>query len=187
VAAPQKLFSDDDLPRKPAFDDGFWKREQKKRPNPFGQGGFRRESGTKRLAEIFGAKEPQKKPEPFASPAPAKPDLQSRTAGVPPASPGSLAPDESRQPRIPVAGEAQQLDWVRAFARDFGDPQIREEILNALKTGRPMFGFERVLRKYQRMNQQWDVYFRKQALACAEAWLESLGVQWELFEPDGLR
>ncbi|MGD0092307.1 MAG: hypothetical protein ABSE73_20515 [Planctomycetota bacterium] len=197
VTASRKLFSNDDLPRKPAFANGFWKREEKKRPNPFGQGGFKRESSTKRLAEIFSAKEPQKNPDPFTPPAPAKPAC---SAGVPPASagetpavrsagvpPASARPDEMHQPRIPVADEAQQLEWVRAFARDFGDPQIREEILHALKTGKPMSGFERVLRKYQRMNQQWDVYFRKQALACAEAWLETLGVTWELVEAEGVK
>ena len=236
VTASKKLFSDDDLPKKPAFDSGFWKREGKQRPNLFGQGGFRRESGTKKLAEMFGAKQPQKPADPFASPAPAVPRSSPpvdavaragcasspasspvvRSAGVPPARTGAgetpavrntaappasappagcasspagcaSSPAPTRQPRIPVAGEAQQLDWVRAFARDFGDPEIREQIMNALKASKPTASFERVLRKHQRMSQQWDVYFRKQALACAEAWLETLGVQWELVEPERVK
>jgi len=80
VTAPLKLFSDADLPKKPAFDSGFWKREDKKRPVPFADGGFKRESSVKRLAEIFGTKESPKADDPFASPAP------SCSAALPPAS-----------------------------------------------------------------------------------------------------
>jgi len=184
VTASKKLFSDDDLPKKPAFDNGFWKREGKQRPAIFGEGGFKRESGTKRLAEIFGEKTPEKPADPFVPPAAVTPQAATATPAAPPA---VAAPNEARQPRIPVAGEAQQLEWVRAFAKDFGDPRIREEILHALQAAKSLAGFERVLRKYQRMSQQWDVYYRKQALACAEAWLETLGVQWELVEPESVR
>src|SRR5947207_15790514 len=46
-----KLFADDDAPRKAAFDSGFWKREDKKKPGIFGD--FKRESGSKKLAELF--------------------------------------------------------------------------------------------------------------------------------------
>lgn len=176
VKLEKKLFADDDGPKKPAFASEFWKRGQGKKADPFGADGFRSVSGTKKLAEIFGEKEPRQRTDPAPAPAPAP---------AAPAAPATeAAPDEARWPRIPVAGAAQELAWVRDFARDFGDPEIREEILKALQAHSPRPSFERVLRKYQRMNQQWDIYFRKQALAAAEAWLATLGVPWELVEPE---
>ena len=43
---------------------------------------------------------------------------------------------------------------------------------------------ERVLRQHLRTAQQWERYLRKQALASAEGWLQTLNVQWELIEHD---
>jgi len=196
LEAKKKLFSDDDLPKKPAFDSGFWKRDEKTKPHIFGDGGFRRESGTKKLAEIFGEKEPTTRTDPFAS-APrasaSEPRASASGSGRSlPVAAGNGAPAApvtvtARRPPIPVAGEELQLEWVRAFAKDFGDPKIRDEILNAVKASKAMASFERVLRKHQRMSQQWERYYRRRALAFAEAWLATLEVQWELVEPENVR
>ncbi|MCY3023874.1 MAG: hypothetical protein NTW87_33260 [Planctomycetota bacterium] len=184
VTVKKKLFSDADLPRKPAFEGGFWQREERRKPDIFAGGGFRRESGTKKLAEIFGEPAPKKKADPFAQAQAAKPHEPAPAAGPTAAAP---AVDETTRPRIPVAGEQQHLEWVAAFARGFGDPEIRDQILAALKTAKPFASLERVLRKHQRMSQQWELYFRRRALDCAEAWLATLNVQWELVEPEGVR
>jgi hypothetical protein len=183
VETKKKLFNDD-TPKKPAFEGGFWSREEKKRGDLFGEGGFRRESSAKKLAEIFGEGPAKKKPDPFAkAEAPAPPSAPSPAAPTPPPA-SAPAPISARNPRIPPAGEQMQLTWIAEFARDCGDPQIRDEIRAALKHAKPFAGFERVLRKYQRMNQQWERYFRKQALAYGEAWLTTLSIQWELLEPE---
>jgi hypothetical protein len=187
VALKKKLFNDDDGPRKPAFGSEFWKRDEKKKPDIFADGGFRRESGTKKLAEMFGEATPKRKHDPFAAASHAPAKTPHPAAPVKQAAPADPPLDETLAPRIPVAGDDTQLAWVRAFAKDFGDPKIRDEILAALKTAKPMASFERILRKYQRMSQQWERYFRKQALASAEAWVATLGVQWELVEPENVR
>ena len=177
VASAKKLFPDEDLPKKPAFGGDFWKREGGPKKDLFGEGGFKRENGTKRLAEIFG--EPKKDPAQGKALFAEKPAAETKPATTTPA-----APDDPRQPRIPVASENEQAEWMRAFARDFGDPQIREELLQALNGAKPLASFERVLRKYQRTAQQWERFFRKTALACGEAWLNSLGISWELMESE---
>jgi hypothetical protein len=201
VQIKKKLFNDD-TPKKSAFDSEFFKREQKQRNDIFRDGGFRRESGPKKLAEIFSQPQPKKPADPFAKPA-----ESAKPAPVAPGSPplrgtafqvvdtgkmrvlqegetqrGAPAPDDPKHPRIPVAAEAQQIEWMETFARECGDPEIRDQLLKALKSAKPTPSFERTLRKYQRMNQQWDRYYRKTALAEGVAWLATLGVEWELIE-----
>src|SRR5579864_6707889 len=44
VAEKKKLFADDDLPKKAAFDSGFFKRDEQQKPDLFADGGFKRES-----------------------------------------------------------------------------------------------------------------------------------------------
>ena len=180
---PKKKLFDDDGPKKAAFDSEFWKRDEKKKGDLFGDGGFRRESGPKKLAEIFGDGPAKKKVDPFAKPgepappSPAPAPVQAEEKNPP-------LPDNPAHPRIPAANEEQQIVWMDAFARGFGDPDIRDELLLALKAAKPFASWDKVLRKHQRMSQQWERYFRKQALAYGEAWLSTLGVQWELIEND---
>lgn len=181
VAAPKKKLFDDDAPKKPAFDSDFFKREETKPADPFGGGGYRRESGSKKLAEIFSPPSAPAKADPFARPE-AAPESAPAKAAQPSLSPAqqAAAPEDPRHPRIPAASEAQQVEWMVQFARHCGDPEIRDELLGALRTARPIPSFERVLRKHQRTGQQWERYFRKQALAFGEAWLSTLGIAWEL-------
>jgi hypothetical protein len=169
VTVKKKLFADDDLPKKPAFQGDFFKREEKKAANPFGEE-FKRESGTKRLAEIFGGPPVKKAADPFANPTP-NPSPRGGEGNV-----------EEGSPRIPAASDEQQKEWMAHFARDAGDPEIRDRLQKALASAKPVPAFERLLRQYQRLNEQWDRYFRKQALAYGEAWLATLGVEWELVE-----
>ncbi|MEI6236278.1 MAG: UPF0158 family protein [Planctomycetota bacterium] len=167
-AAPKpKLFDDDD--KKPAFDGDFWKRDEKKKPGLFGD--FKREHGSKKLAEMFGDAPKAAKVDPFTkSTEPAPADY----APIPSTS------NDPYYPRIPAVSEETQLDWMRQFAKDSGDPLIREELVAALHSPKPSAAFERALRNHLRTSQQWERYLRKQALASAEAWLASLGVTWEL-------
>ncbi len=191
VEGKKKLFADDDLPKKPGFNTDFWKRDDKKQLDPFGDGGFKRESGSRKLAEIFGGPPRQKSVDPFAKPAPAG-DAPAPSSTPPIATPEphasaavSVQPgggEDPKLPRIPVAPESQQIEWMEKFARDCGDPKIKERLLAALKSAKAMEAYDRTLRNYQRMGQQWERYFRKQALACAEAWLGTLDVEWELIE-----
>jgi len=68
------------------------------------------------------------------------------------------------------------------FAKEFGDPEIREEMGVAVKSAKPQAAWERLLRKHIRAGQQWERFFRKQALEWAEAWLSDLRIEWELIE-----
>jgi hypothetical protein len=187
----KKLFADDDGPKKPKFAGDFWQRDDKKKDDLFKDGGFRRENATKKLAEIFGDPKPQKPPEPASTPSPAEAAKnpfgeapKDSVQPIPGISDSTLSPDDPKNPRIPAATEQLQLQWMFNFARDCGAPEIRDELMTAFKATQPASAFERILRKYQRMNQQWDRYFRKQALDYAESWLSDLGIQWELIEPD---
>ncbi len=175
VAQPKKDLFGDDGQKKPAFGGDFWKRDDKKKPDIFGDGGFQRESGTKKLAEIFGGPPAKKKHDPFAK-------GDSAPAAPSPAPVIDAAPEDPTNPRIPAVTEAQQQEWMHAFAKDFGDPEIRDQMYAALKNAKPLAAFEKTLRKHQRAGQQWERYFRKQALAFGEAWLSERGVQWELEE-----
>lgn len=174
------LFKDESA-RKPAFDGDFWKRPEKAKLNPFGGDGPKRESGAKKLAELFAEPPASVKPrDPFApAPAPAS------AAPTPAPPPEALARSEAGEPlrRIPPAVVSLQLEWMRLFAKEAGDPAIRQELQNALSAGKPMPAFERVLRKYQRLNVQWQRQYRRQALHYASAWLDSLSIAWELVEP----
>src|SRR5262249_41624330 len=150
----KKLFNDDDGPKKSAFEGDFFKRDEKKKVDPFGEGGFKKESGTKKLAELFGEGPPKARIDPFAKPGeasnPAAP-LSSPGAALPP----ETFPEAEGPPRIPSPTEAQQQDGRGRSPRDGGDPQIREELQHALAVAKPGEAFERVLRKYARINQQW--------------------------------
>ncbi|MBI3831375.1 MAG: hypothetical protein HY291_17790 [Planctomycetes bacterium] len=239
------LFKDDG-PKKNAFEGDFWKRESGKKLDPFGGGGPRKESSTKRLAELFGEKPAGAsalKADPFApqavaaggsgQPAPhplpplpqgergmasggqgmagteARPTTAGSTTLSPTAAsaaatgssagsattanpiaarspdPSGATPIDVNQPlqRIPPASEEQLLEWMRAFAKDCGDPAIREKLLHAAAGAKAMAGYERVLRNYQRMNQQWERYLYKQSLHYAAAWLKEMPIQWEIVEP----
>ncbi|HYF48863.1 MAG TPA: hypothetical protein VEJ63_05635 [Planctomycetota bacterium] len=189
VSGPKKkLFNDDDGPKKPAFEGDFFKRDEKKKVDPFGDGGFKKESGTKKLAEMFGEPAPKKKVDPFAgsekkdevavsSPLPLREGVGGGVPDSPPLDPES-------HPRIPVATEAQQAAWKTAFAKDCGDPQIRDELQHALASIKPVEAFERVLRKFARLTQQWEHYHRKQALALAESWLATFPLTYEIVEKE---
>src|SRR4029078_6682782 len=56
----KKLFADDDAPKQSKFGGDFFKLDDAKKVDPFGDGGFRRESGAKKLAEIFSKSEGKK-------------------------------------------------------------------------------------------------------------------------------
>ena len=169
------LFGDEG-PKKKDFDDDFWKRDNKKKGELFNDGGFRRESSSKKLAELFGEAPGAK----MSDHAPSAPK---------PAAPGFDKPapvidfSEPLQ-RIPPANEKQHLEWLHAFAKDCGDPKIKEELQHALAKAKnaPLPAFEKVLRNYQRMNQQWENNYRKQARHYAEAWLKPIPVQWKIVE-----
>ncbi|MCW8128993.1 MAG: hypothetical protein KIS92_01285 [Planctomycetota bacterium] len=187
VAAGKKpdLFKDDG-PKKNDFEGGFWKRDGGKKLDPFGDGGYRKESATKKLAELFGEKKDGAplKADPFA-PKGGSPAPKASTPAPAPFEPAP-APINEAEPlqRIPPASEEQMTEWMRYFAKDCGDPEIREKLLAALGGAKPLAGYERVLRNYQRMNQQWDRYLYKQALHYAAAWLKDLPIQWEIVEPN---
>lgn len=174
-ASKKKLFAGEDGPKK-KFDGDFWKRESKK-ADPFAGDGFRRQNATKKLAEMFGGGAKDEKRELFApSDAAAAPvAAPAGPAGEPPA-------DDPRRPRIPVLTEAQVVELMVLFMKDSGDPQIKAEMQSALSGAKPAAAFERVLRKYARTAQQYERYFRKQALLFAETWLSEQGVAWELVE-----
>lgn len=194
VPKKTNLFKDDDAPKKAAFEGGFWKREGGPKKDPFGGEGHKRESSTKKLAELFGeAPPPGEKKDPFAATAKSPEAQAPQPESKPPAAEGPDAAfvahvDESSPlQRIPPANLEQHLDWMRAFAKDCGDPQIREKLLKTLGAKKPFPAFERALRNYQRMNQQWDRWYRKQALHYAETWLKSMPVAWEIVEPEERR
>jgi Uncharacterised protein family (UPF0158) len=181
VAAPKKDLFGDDGPKKEKFGGDFWKRDSKK-ADPFGKDGFRRESATKKLAEMFGeGPAGPRKPDPFAS-------LSDKSKEDPKAIPvretsnQSVEPNDPQRPRIPAFTESQVIELMQLFAKDAGDPQIKAEMISALSDSKPEKAFERVLRKYARTTQQWERYFRKQALLYAETWLSDLGIAWELDE-----
>jgi len=186
VQTKKNLFGDENMSTKNSFENEFWKRDEKKKPDLFSGGGFRRESGSKKLAEIFGEnphrekKDPFRKtePKPISSPAPAAPVQAPSKAPLP------ASVEDPRYPRIPAVSEEQQLIWMFAFAKEFGDPEIRDEMAKALQTTKPFPAFDKVLRKHQRMSQQWERNFRKQALYYAEVWLSDFGISWELIEPE---
>jgi hypothetical protein len=177
VSSKPKLFADDGE-KKPAFAGDFWKRDDTKKPGIFGD--FKRESGSKKLAEIFSGPPKAAKVDPFSK--------SPETPIVPADAPVAAIPNTANDPyypRIPAVSDETQLGWMRQFAKDAGDPQIRDELLAALHTAKPAAAFDRALRHHQRTSQQWDRYLRKQALASAEAWLATLGVTWELIESKG--
>lgn len=175
LASKPKLFSEDSDANKPAFAGDFWQRDEKKKASPFGD--FKRESGSKKLAELFDAAPKAPKKNPFAeTSAAAAPAILADSAPIPSTS------HDPYYPRIPAVSEAAQLDWMRHFAKDAGDPVIRDELLSALHAPKPAASFERALRNHLRTGEQWERYLRKQALASAEAWLTTLGVQWVFIE-----
>lgn len=173
AASKPKLF-DDDGPKKSGFDGDFWKRDDKKKPALFGED-FKRENATKKLASLFG-EAPKSAQQNKAPKGPAAPMPVSGSGGEP------NATDDPYYPRIPAADEAGMLEWMTTFSKQCGDPQIREELLKALAGAKPQSAFDRVLRNHIRMAQQWETFLRKTALACAEIWLQSLGVTWEWVE-----
>ena len=184
--APKKeslagLFGDEG-PKKKNFDGDFWKRDSKKNDNLFNDGGFRRESSSKKLAELFG--EAASENESDAQPAKVEHRAPVRTAGKEALNAPSEIDYTQPLQRIPPASEKQHLEWLHAFAKDCGDPNIKEELQLTLSKAKDkhLQAFEKVLRKYQRMNQQWDVYYRKQARHYAEAWLKPIPVQWKIVE-----
>jgi len=166
------LFGDEPH-KKEEFKGDFWKRDTKNKADPFGGSGPRRENSARKLAELFGDKA-------ASTPVPSAPQTPPPEQGEYVA---NLDLDQPLQ-RIPPARAEQQLEWFRTFARECGDPKIKDELSAALNGEKFMHAFERVLRKYPRSNQQWELYFRKQALHYAAAWLKALPIQWELFEPD---
>ena len=68
------------------------------------------------------------------------------------------------------------------FSKEAGDPLIRTELATALHSLKPALAFERSMRQHLRTGQQWERYLRQQALASAEAWLGTLGIEWQLIE-----
>lgn len=173
VARKADLFKNDPTPKKDTFGGDFWKREKKESTNPFGGGDPRRESSAKKLASLFGEKPPeQTKPAPKpAVPADAPSDFTSH-----------FDPSQPLQ-RIPVADVEQHRLWLRAFAQDCGDPEIRDQLLPACESAQPLQAFLKVLRKFQRMGQQWDKFHRRQSRHFAEQWLKALPLTWELVDP----
>lgn len=185
VEPKKNLFGDEGKPKKNTFDNDFWKRDDKGKRDLFGDGGFKRESGSKKLAEIFGEGPAKKKVDPFAKPAEPAPAAATPAPTHSAAAPSEPAPPEDpRNPRIPAASEEQQIEWMRAFAMQFGDPQIREELLAALKAAKPAAAWERVTRKHARMGQQWERWYRKIALEYGELWISDFRISWELVEPE---
>lgn len=181
------LFGDEPTERKDPFGGSFWQRDTDRKSSPFGE--FKREQGSKKLAEIFeDAPKSTENKDPFTpkdeamkapfdegSAKPANPDPFEKA--VPP----EVDADEPLQ-RIPPATEEQNLEWHQVFARECGDPEIREVLEKALNAKKPFSAFQRTIRKYQRMNQQWDNYYRKQALFYASEWLKGLPIQWEIVD-----
>jgi hypothetical protein len=202
VAKKTDLFKDNDGPKKESFEGDFWKREGKPKTDLFGGEGHRRESSTKKLAELFGeAAPPGEKKDPFApvekptdekESEPAvenKPSAEEKPTAANKSDDEFVAEvnEESPLQRIPPASLEQNLEWMRAFAQDCGDPKIRERLLKTLAAKKPIPAYERALRNYQRMNQQWERWYRKQAIHYAEAWLKAMPVEWEIVEPDAQR
>ena len=183
IEPKKSLFSDDDKPKKAAFNNDFWKRDDSGKKDLFGDGGFKRESGSKKLAEIFGDGPAKKKIDPFAKTAEPAPSAPS-PAPAPTAAAEPAPPEDPRKPRIPAASEEQHAEWMRAFAMQFGDPQIRDELLAALKSAKPPAAWERVTRKHARMGQQWERWYRKVALEFGELWISDFQISWELIEPE---
>jgi hypothetical protein len=175
VEAKNNLFGDAEPPKKRDLKGEFWEREEKKKPSLFDEE-FKRERGEKKLAEIFGQPAKARRADPFAQ---AAPSAQTAPQAQPAALPQAPA-DDPKQPRIPAASEKEQEDWMRAYARDCGDPEIREQLQKALKSAKPSPAFLRAVAKHQRLNQQWERYYRKTALAFGEAWLAALGVECKL-------
>jgi hypothetical protein len=116
------------------------------------------------------------KPQPHSAPAAAVHAAPSPEATPAPADAGHALP------RIPPADARQHLEWMRAFARECGDPKIREDLQHTLSGQKAAGAFLRALRKYPRLNEQWEIYYRKQALHYAAVWLKELPVQWEIVE-----
>lgn len=175
------LFKADDGPKKNAFAGGFWDRGEKKKLDPFGDGGHRKESATRKLAEMFGGKPTETK---ASGPFSLTPNAQHGGKHAPDPAPYTPPTISAGNPllRIPPADQAQHDVWMRAFAKDCGDPQIREKLEHALHGQKPIRGFERVLCNYQRMNEQWMRYYFRQSLHYARAWLKDLPIQWVIVE-----
>jgi hypothetical protein len=189
---PKKKLFDDDGPKKPGFSGDFFKRDDKKKVDPFGGDGFQRQSGAKKLAEIFAepaGKKPGSPPLEKGGPggvSPFKEDAPQKSEGQTPPTPPFQGGD-SVGPRIPAISDGQQLEFMVAFAKDFGDPEIRDEMGAAVKAGSAVAAWGRVMRKHARAGQQWENYYRKQALYWAECWLSDLGIAWEIVDEEGAR
>jgi hypothetical protein len=181
TSAPKKKLFDDDGPKKSAFENDFFKRDDKKKVDPFGEGGFKKQDGTRKLAEMFGEDAPKKKVDPFAKSG-GDETAAAATPSAGEALPAGTVLDPESHPRIPVATDAQQGEWRARFAKDCGDPQIREELQHTLGAAKSGEAFERVLRKHARQGQQWENFHRKRAIELAEAWLGTLPVTWEIVE-----
>ncbi len=185
VEKKKDLFGEEQKPSKDPFGGDFWKKEDSGPKDPFGGGPYKRASGAKKIAELFGDAPPSSKPsDPFKESKKSEALEKSKPAPEPvaqPSAPIEIDPDQPLQ-RIPPATEAQVMEWHAIFARECGDPQIRELLEGMLRKNKPMAAFERALRKYQRMEQQWRNYFRKQALHYAAEWLKLLPVQWTIVD-----
>jgi hypothetical protein len=92
--------------------------------------------------------------------------------------------DDPYYPRVPCVSNETRLEWMRFFAKDTGDPEIRHTLQTALAAAKPAESFERALRHHPRMEQQWESFYRRQALASATAWLTGLKVEFEIVEDD---
>jgi hypothetical protein len=184
--APKKKLFDDDGPKEGKFEGDFFKRDDAKKVDPFGDGGFQRVSGAKKLAEIFAKPEPKKAADPFAKSTAAPPIAPispiSPISPITPIEEAAPAVDDPRRPRIPAITDDDLHQWMFAFAKEFGDPEIRDEMGAAVKSAKPQAAWERLTRKHIRAGQQWERFLRKQALDWAEAWLSDLRIEWELVE-----
>jgi hypothetical protein len=177
LPAGRKDLFGDGIPqqRRDPFSGDFWKKPEKPKLNLFGDG----------PARPIG---PPKGPL-FKDP----PPVESNAARSDGAAPGGIvaptadeAPEELEGGRLllirPVP-EKTQYEWMAEFAKDCGDPEIRDRLREAMAGAKePHRGFFSVLSRYGRLRDQWERFYRRKALDRAEEWLRQKGIEYVLVE-----
>ena len=182
--------------RKDPFATDFWKKDTGPKPDLFGEGpakpvgppkGFLFKDDASSAAEVTAAGNATNGQTPAAEVKP--PEAAAKTNGHAAGKPAPTvddAPDElegGRCIRVRTITDATQWDWMAAFAKECGDPEIRDKLREAMKkSDQPQRGFFQVLSRYGRLRDQWERFYRRRALDVAEEWLKEIGIEYELVE-----
>ncbi len=178
VEKKKDLFKDGTpMPKKDPFAGGFWKPVEKPKLDLFGDG----------------------HPKPVGPPkGPLFKDDGVEKASAPATAGGTAISSESVAATVEDAPEqlengrlllikpvpdAARNEWMTEFAKDCGDPEIRDKLREAMASSKELRrGFLGVLSRYGRLSEQWERFYRRRALDAAGKWLRSAGLEYTLVE-----